>query len=39
LRDGYTALFLKAAELFRDLPWRGRRSHGKLIDRLGGSIC
>jgi hypothetical protein len=35
-RDGYTALFLKAAELFRDLAMaRADGSHGKLIDRLG----
>src|ERR1700687_5698573 len=34
-RDGYTALFLKATELFRD-PAQARAdgSHGKLIDRL-----
>ena len=34
-RDGYTALFLKAAELFRDLDMaRADGSHGKLLDRL-----
>jgi DNA replication protein DnaC len=34
-RDGYTALFLKAAELFRDLAQaRADGSHGKLLDRL-----
>jgi hypothetical protein len=34
-RDGYTALFLKATELFRDLAQaRADGSHGKLIDRL-----
>jgi DNA replication protein DnaC len=34
-RDGYTALFLKAAELFRDLAMaRADGSHGKLLDRL-----
>ena len=35
-RDGYTALFLKAAELFRDLGVaRADGSHSKLLDRLG----
>ena len=35
-RDGYTALFLKAAELFRDLAVaRADGSHSKLLDRLG----
>ena len=35
-RDGYTALFLKAAELFRDLGVaRADGSHTKLLDRLG----
>lgn len=35
-RDGFTALFLKAAELFRDLAVaRADGSHGKLLDRLG----
>ena len=34
-RDGFTALFLKAAELFRDLAMaRADGSHGKLLDRL-----
>src|SRR3954467_4709041 len=34
-RDGYTALFLKAAELFRDLAMaRADGSHAKLLDRL-----
>ncbi len=34
-RDGYTALFLKGAELFRDLAVaRADGSHGKLLDRL-----
>src|SRR2546428_13999262 len=34
-RDGYTALFLKAAELFRDLAVaRADGSHTKLLDRL-----
>src|SRR5881394_3385289 len=34
-RDGYTALFLKAAELFRDLAVaRADGSHAKLLDRL-----
>jgi len=34
-RDGYTALFLKAAELFRDLAVaRADGSHSKLLDRL-----
>ena len=34
-RDGYTALFLKAAELFRDLAMaRADGSHSKLLDRL-----
>jgi hypothetical protein len=36
LPDGYTALFLKAAELFRDLAVaRADGSHSKLLDRLG----
>ncbi len=35
-RDGYTALFLKAAELFRDLAVaRADGSHTKVLDRLG----
>jgi DNA replication protein DnaC len=35
-RDGYTALFLKAAELFRDLAVaRADGSHIKVLDRLG----
>jgi DNA replication protein DnaC len=35
-RDGYTALFLKAAELFRELAMaRADGSHGKLLYRLG----
>jgi len=35
-RDGYTALFLKAAELFRDLAMaRADGSHGKMLNRLG----
>ena len=35
-RDGYTALFLKAAELFRDLAVaRADGSHPKVLDRLG----
>ncbi len=35
-RDGYTALFLKAAELFRELAIaRADGSHAKLLDRLG----
>ena len=35
-RDGYTALFLKAAELFRELAMsRADGSHGKLLDQLG----
>ncbi len=35
-RDGYAVLFLKAAELFRDLAMaRADGSHGKLLDRLG----
>ena len=35
-RDGYTALFLKAAELFRDLAMaRADGSHGKLMYRFG----
>lgn len=35
-RDGYTALFLKATELFRDLAMsRADGSHAKLLDRLG----
>jgi len=35
-RDGYTALFLKAAELFRDLAVaRADGSHSKVLDRLG----
>src|SRR5438309_5413633 len=34
-RDGYTALFLKAAELFRDLAVaRADGSHTKVLDRL-----
>src|ERR1700684_3635095 len=34
-RDGFTALFLKAAELFRDLAVaRADGSHGKLLERL-----
>jgi len=34
-RDGYTALFLKAAELFRDLAMaRADGSHAKQLDRL-----
>ena len=34
-RDGYTALFLKAAELFRDLAVaRADGSHSKLLDRF-----
>ena len=33
--DGYTALFLKAAELYRDLAMaRAYGSHGRLLDRL-----
>lgn len=35
-RDGYTALFIKASELFRDLAIsRADGSHGKLLYRLG----
>jgi DNA replication protein DnaC len=35
-RDGYTALFIKASELFRDLATaRADGSHGKLLYRLG----
>lgn len=35
-RDGYTALFLKASELFRDLGIaRADGSHGRLLYRLG----
>ena len=35
-RDGYTALFIKASELFRDLATaRVDGSHGKLLYRLG----
>jgi DNA replication protein DnaC len=35
-RDGYTALFLKAAELFREfVTARADGSHSKLLDRLG----
>jgi DNA replication protein DnaC len=35
-RDGHTALFLKAAELFRELTMaRADGSHSKLLDRLG----
>src|ERR1019366_4108251 len=35
-RDGYTALFLKAAELFRDLAVaHADGSHSKVLDRLG----
>jgi DNA replication protein DnaC len=35
-RDGYTALFLKAAELFREFATaRADGSHHKLLDRLG----
>jgi DNA replication protein DnaC len=35
-RDGYTALFLKAAELFREfVTARADGSHPKLLDRLG----
>ena len=35
-RDGYTALFIKASELFRDLATaRADGSHGKLLCRLG----
>lgn len=35
-RDGYTALFLKASELFRELATaRADGSHGRLLDRLG----
>lgn len=35
-RDGYTALFLKAAELYRELATaRADGSHAKLLDRLG----
>jgi DNA replication protein DnaC len=35
-RDGYTALFIKASEMFRDLAMaRADGSHGKLLYRLG----
>lgn len=35
-RDGYTALFIKASELFRDLAMaRADGTHGKLLYRLG----
>lgn len=35
-RDGYTALFIKASELFRDLAIsRADGTHGKLLYRLG----
>ena len=35
-RDGYTALFIRASELFRDLAMsRADGSHGKLLYRLG----
>jgi DNA replication protein DnaC len=35
-RDGYTALFLKATELFRELAMaRADGSHAKLLERLG----